>query len=754
MQELHLVNSLRCLIVAERRKFQANAHIKPRYGGLTVVDSIKWGTSFQNRRQYSSRPLDVEIARDVLGRLLPTGRADQFEFKLVDKLGDADHYRVTGVGGRIYVEGTSPAVALTGVHEYLKRENHVSITWNGDSLNRLPAVLPAPSEPICAQALVPHRYVGNETWTGYTDAYWDFDDWRHEIDVLAMNGINEVLVLVGQVSVYYETFKQFGYSDRELREWMPPPAHQPWFHLQSMHTIMPLPKSVMEQQEVLAREILIYMRSLGITPVFPGYFGMVPPKFAEKYDRACVIPQGNYGPYDRVDQLDPTGEHFPEVADKFYATQSRMFGNTTMYNINLVHEGGNPGSTPISLQAQAVESALRKHHPEATWTMLGWWHNPLRVVLDAIDTEKVLILDGMADITRVNPEREFNGAPYSFGSIWNYGGRTYLRARIPTWIEKFHSWREPRNSQLRGIAILPESNDTNPAACTFMAELAWDASLTDFDKWICKFSTYRYGGSDDHAIEAWQTIAKTAYSMEMPPPGPLPIENSDPFVAEPDVTSGAQIALNLLRYEDRFDSALEELLQVADDIRDTTAYRYDLLDVARQSLANHAYQLHAELCIAYAKREPCRLRELSEIWLRWMKLLDKLTATNKQTLLGRYLENAKRWGNSGGDKAITRYDAISLVTIWAPRKGLDDYAGRAWSGLTGGYYYDRWRLYLEEIQESLRDRRSPKSFDWHEWGVNWIEYERDFVSFPAGDVVFLADEIRREVRHLKDLLDG
>lgn len=686
---------------------------------------------------------------DVLRRILPPGRAEQFDLKLTNKRNGCDHYRIETIDNRISVKGTSPAVILTGVHAYLKQVANVSITWNGDSASLLPTELPQPIEAISETAVVPHRYAGNETWTGYTNAYWSFEEWRHEIDVLAMNGINEILVLVGQISAYYETFQKYGYTDVELREWMGPPGQQPWFHLQSIHTVMPVPKSIMEQQADLAREIINYMWSLGMTPVFPGYFGMVPPRFAEKYPRARVIPQGTYGPYDRVDQLDPTDEYFAEIASTFYQVQTNMFGDTTMYNMNLVHEGGNPGTTPIPLQAQAVESALQRAHPGAIWTMLGWWHNPLRVVLDAIDKRNVLILDGMADITRVDPHEEFNGTPYAFGSIWNFGGRTYLQGRLASWVRKFHTWLNQPESQLCGIAILPEANDTNPAAVILLAELAWRTDSVDFNDWVNRYSRCRYGGYDNHASICWKVLGKTAFALEIPPPGPLGHERADPFVAAPDVVEGSQIALNSLRYEDRFDGALEELLQVSPDLQISSAYRYDLVDVARQSLANHAYDVHENMCLAYKGRKLDDFIQFSDTWLRWMKLMDTLLCTNEQTLLGRYLDSTKHWGGNDEERALARYDALSLVTIRAPRKGFDDYAGRGWNGLTGGYYFDRWHLYIQEVKVALKENRSPQAVNWHEWRLEWIEKDRDLIVTPTGNVIDIAREVYQEICRYK-----
>ena len=99
------------------------------------------------------------------------------------------------------VAGTSPGVLLTGVEIYLERVAHVSIGWPGDSLARLPAVLPSPPSRIERRAVVPDRYALNDTGDGYSNAYLDWPGWEHKIDLLALHGINEVFMPIGTEEV-------------------------------------------------------------------------------------------------------------------------------------------------------------------------------------------------------------------------------------------------------------------------------------------------------------------------------------------------------------------------------------------------------------------------------------------------------------------------------------------------------------------------------------------------------------------------
>lgn len=171
-------------------------------------------------------------AQAAARRLLP-GHWQQLTFRATPEKAGQDVFRVSGESGRITVEGSTPGVQLTGLRRYLKHEAHANITWAGEQLN-LPKLLPAPRRAITGRANARHRFVLNDTNDGYTGAYHDWSYWERELDVLALHGYNEVLVYVGADALYHRVFQEFGYGDDELRQWIPGPAHQPWWLLQNM----------------------------------------------------------------------------------------------------------------------------------------------------------------------------------------------------------------------------------------------------------------------------------------------------------------------------------------------------------------------------------------------------------------------------------------------------------------------------------------------------------------------------------------
>ncbi|MFF7656151.1 alpha-N-acetylglucosaminidase TIM-barrel domain-containing protein [Streptomyces sp. NPDC007983] len=693
------------------------------------------------------RPFDTAPAAAALRRLVP---AHHQQVTLRAVAAGGDHFRVTGRAGSITVEGTSPAVLLTGFNRYLTEAAKAGISWNGEQLN-LPRLLPAPGTEITGAANVAHRFAYNDTNEGYTGAYRGWTAWQREIDVLALHGINEVLVYIGADAVYYDTFRDFGYSDAELRAWIPAPSHQPWWLLQNMSGFGgPVSKRLIDQRAALAAKIINRVRELGMTPVLPGYYGTVPDDFLAKNPSASLVAQGTWGAFERPDWLDPRTDLFAEVAAAFYRHQRRRFGDSAMYKMDLLHEGGNAGDVPVGEAAKAVEAALRKAHPGAVWAILGWQTNPSREILGAVDKSTMLVLDGLSDryTTVTDRESDWYGTPYAFGSIWNFGGHTPIGANAPDWVDQYPKWRDKADSALAGIAMMPEGADNNPAAMALFTELAWTPGTIDLDEWFASYAVSRYSGEDPHAVAAWKAIRATAYNMT----------RADSWSEAPDGLFGARPSLaadkaaawgpEADRYDTTaFDTALTELLRVAPRLRDSSAYAYDLADVTRQVLSNRSRVLLPQIKAAYEAGDRGRFDRLAETWLSWMKLMDKVLATSGQRLLGRWLAEARSWGATKAEKDQLEYDARSLITTWGGRassdEGLHDYANREWSGLVGGLYHLRWKTYFDALSAALAAGGQPAGIDWFALEDRWAHRHDSYPVRTSGDVHKLARQVRQ-----------
>ncbi|GAA1762848.1 hypothetical protein GCM10009747_22900 [Agromyces humatus] len=697
-----------------------------------------------------------ESARDSAERLIGSS-ADALDFVEFDVDDDVevqpDTYTVRAVGGRIRIAATTAATAVAGLNAYLGTIGQ-SVSWNVRNVEP-GGELPLPEETITSTANVTHRFYGNDTEDGYTGAYRSWEQWEAEIDELAALGFNEVFMPVGSEAVYYEVFQEFGYTAEEMRAWIPLPAHQPWWLLQNMSGYPSgISEHVLEERAALGRKIADRLRELDMVPVLPGYFGTVPSAFAERNADARIEPQGGWVGFTRPDWLDPNSGVFSALADSFYSTSEELLGASTMYKMDVLHEGGRRGSVDVPAATRAIESALQSAHPGALWVFLGWQNNPPKDVAAAVNPETTFIVDGLSDRYdgRGGLEEQWSGVPYAFGTIWNFGGHSTIGAELSTWNERYWAWRDQEGSAVDGIAAMPEGGLNNPAAIDFFAGLAWRDGPVDVGAWFDDWTFRRYGVADDDAKAAWRVIAETAYTL--PKNSGYSEAHDGLFGAAPSLTktTAASWSPGSAAYDlAEFAVALEHLVAASDRI-DNAAFRYDLMDVSRQVVSNTSRTLLPQVRRAYQSRDLAKFDALTTEWLSNIDLLDEIVGTQPQNLLGRWIADARAMAGNDAEADALEYDARSVITTWgeasAVQAGLNDYANREFQGLVGTYYKGRWSHYFDSLRAALVKGGNPVAINWHTVGAAFTTSTDvgDFATEPSGDIEALAAEAL--VRHV------
>jgi alpha-N-acetylglucosaminidase len=685
---------------------------------------------------------DLHPAEELLARMLPA-QAQRFELRALRSDDGHERFRISGEDGHIVVAGSSVSAVLFGVNWYLKYTARVQVSPEGDRLGAGER-FPLPAAPIERESPYRWRYALNENVDGYTTAYWDWPRWQREIDVLALSGINAMLVERGMDMVLYRTFRDFGYTDEELRGWITQPAHQNWQLMGNLCCFNgPTSTALLERRVQSAQRIVARLRELGITPVLPGFYGIVPAGFARRFPQAHVLPQGEWAGFTRPDWLDPRDPMFARVAAAFYRHQHELFGDTAVYDMEVFQEGGTSGDVPVAEAAHAVQGALWTAHPGALWMMLAWQGNPRPELLAGVDRSALFIVDIDHDrVPRDDREKDFQGAPFLFGGLWQFGGRTTLGANTANITARLQRLGAA-NHNMEGTALFTEGIDTNPFAFDLFTEMAWRHEPVDLARWTADYVARRYGGLDPHALAAWRMMIATAYDLRID----RIVFNSERdapqeslFNAQPSL--GANRASNWapegMRYDaERFKVALRELLAVAPRLR-AHGYDYDLVDIARQALANESRRLLPLIASAYARKDLAAFGSLTQRWLALMDLEDRLLSTHGAFLLGSWLAYVGPWASTPEERARLEYDARSLLTTWGDRKAsegaaLHDYGNRDWAGLVRGYYRLRWQTFFNALGEELRSGVPAAPIDWFALGDKWNHDGDRYADEPRGD---------------------
>jgi alpha-N-acetylglucosaminidase len=686
----------------------------------------------------TNAPTPVQAAHDLIERVLP-GHAGEFSLEVISPDQGRDIFELESRDGKIVLRGNHGVSLASAFNWYLKYTAKCDFSECGVQLD-LPSRLPPVAEKIRRPATVPHRFMYNYCTFGYTMAWWDWPRWERELDWMAMNGINLPFILTGQEAVWINTLTNFNYSEREIRQWLGSPAHFPWTFMQNMENFGgELPASWVPQRVALARKIIDRAHALGMNVVLQGYYGMVPPEFAKRHPGVKVLPQGRWGSFKRPDMLDPTDPLFDRIAAAFMREQEKLFGRAGFYTADPFHEGGNAKGVDMTDCGRRVLSAMRAADPQAIWVKMCWQTDNAKLLAD-LPGDSVLALDLWAESRPYWPNGAFHGKPWIWCLLQNFGGNSELNADLASLAQVFpDALANPGKGKLSGLALTPEGHCNTPVVYALVPEFAWRDQRVELKPWLNDYLRRRYGAESTNALLAWAGLQRTIYGVRYGHETPA----NNIFAARPLRGEKARTwSTTQIPYDPSgLVSAWEALLAAAPECGSSDAFRYDLMDVSRQVMGDLSHALYDRINATVKAKDLPAFDKNKTLFLQVLSDLDALLATRKEFLLGRWLEDAKRWGTTADEKRLYEWQARTLITTWDNKPGsdLNDYANRNWSGLVKDYYSMRWDLYLEAQRQALA---SGKPFDLEGFlkqlsdaELAWTKGHQPYPTEPVGEVI-------------------
>jgi alpha-N-acetylglucosaminidase len=180
-------------------------------------------------------------------------------------------------------------------------------------------------------------------------------------------------------------------------------------------------------------------------------------------------------------------------------------------------------------------------------------------------------------------------------------------------------------------------------------------------------------------------------------------------------------------------------------------FQYDLVDVTRQVLANYAAPLQQKWVKAYEDKDLAAFKKYSNQYIELIDDLDKLLATRKDFLLGRWIADARRCGTIDAEKALYERNARDLITLWGDvNSPLHEYSCRQWSGLMTDFYKVRWQKFFEATTLALETGKTMDVavFDKEisKWEWEWVNIQKNFPTEPTGNSVQVAKLLYKKYR--------
>lgn len=706
----------------------------------------------------------VRAASPIQGLLERIDKGTSRKFIIEQVTSPTDFFELDQQGDKVVIRGNNYVSIATGLNWYLKYYAGVHLSWNGMTA-KLPDILPAVPQKERHETEMAYRYDFNYCTHSYTMAFWDWKRWEQEIDWMALHGINLPLAIVGTDVVWYNVLAKLGYTKDEINEFIAGPAFQGWWLMNNLEGWGgPNPDNWYKQRETLQKKIVKRMREYGIHPVLPGYSGMVPHN-AKEHLGLNVSDPGLWCGYRRPAFLQPTDPRFSEIADLYYKEMTRLYGKADFYSMDPFHEGGNVAGVDLDAAGQAIWKAMKKANPKAVWVAQAWQANPRQKMIENLPAGDLIVLDLFAEsrpqwgdpASTWYRKEGFGKHDWLYCMLLNYGGNVGLHGKMKHVIDEFYKAKSsPFGKTLKGVGMTMEGSENNPVMFELLCELPWRPVRFDKDEWLKGYTTARYGKADTAVQEAWKLLSNTIYNC--PAQNTQQGTHESVFCARPghqvyEVSSWSEMK----KYYEPEDviRAAGLLLSAADRFQGNNNFEYDLVDIMRQAVAEKGRLVYPILTAAYKAGEKELFAASARRFLDLILLQDRLLATRPEFKVGKWIENARNLGLTPEEQDLYEWNARVQITTWGNRTaadegGLRDYAHKEWNGLLRDFYYNRWKIWIDQQMAQLSGT-PVKEIDFYAIEEPWTRQTNPYSAQPEGNVIKVAKEVYADITDGKEV---
>lgn len=666
---------------------------------------------------------DLQAIHGLVQRLLP-GYENQFVFQKI-KNTKKDIFKLESKKGKIIISGNDANSMAVGLNHYLKYNCLVNVGWFSYDTFKLPAVLPKIKKAITIEARVKDRFFLNYCTFGYTMPWWNWKEWEHFIDWMALNGINLPLAITGQESIWYQVWTEMGLSDEEVRKYFTGPAHLPWHRMLNIdYWGGPLPKSWLDGQLKLQQKITAREREFNMRPVLPAFAGHVPHELSRLYPKAKITrldPWSGYPDKYACSFLDPMDSLFSKIQKRFIQKEDSLYGTDHVYGIDLFNELTPPSYDPsyLSRVSRQVYNSLAKADPQGIWLQMTWlfyndrdeWTNErIKSYITSYPKEKSILLDYYCEQQEVWKRTEkYYGIPYIWCYLGDFGGNTMLVGNLKEINKRLENTFKNGGTNFDGIGSTLEGFDCNPYIYEYVFEKAWNfkthKQVEEYTKYL---ADQRIGHIDANGRKAWKLLIDSIY-VAPSTPGQCPLINIRPTFGK----YRTYYANPRIKYNNKSLLKVAQLLLQVDS--HTKSYEFDITNITRQLLSNYFLTVFNDYEKAYNQRNRVVMKQLEDRMIGIINDVDEMVATQPYFLVGKWINDARQWGTSDYEKRYYEKNARNLITTWGDKNQLlNDYASRTWAGLTKTFYGKRWSMFFHAVNHALDE---GKTFDEDQYSV-------------------------------------
>lgn len=651
------------------------------------------------------------------------------------------------------VRGNSVSAVNKGIAKLLRKLQSANFTWEGSRIS-LPVVWPK-TAPDTITSDIPLRWNGSVWQNTYESTFWEWDRWEKELDLMAFNGVNVVLLTEGTELVWWKVWRSMGIKDDELDMFFYGPA-QLNFQQQGIDIRWQgnTPRSYFQKKSELQKKIFERVKELGMKAVVPVFSGVVPIALEERLPKANIYINRDKRPVALLDLKDPL---YVEIQHKYWAEYALTYGVPDIPFCNFFH------NAPATFVTGRMETELEKiganlfnalrNQREIIWNLepfqqqINFWEpNLIRLLFKAFPEKMVIGLENLS--LGNNPLWHQRHIPDKIRTIFtfmlNEGGNNHYNQLPANWAEQFVRLKE--QNRIDGWGIQIDGTGNNSVQYHLLTEILWNSDT--FNPIACQeeWCNARYGACKTDLLLAQKLIYESldiAGESNM-----FRHYGIQRFVLQQSPGLEWTIYENAGYTNDRLRYALQIYLRNYESHKDNKLYNFDLMHVAIHLLAVETDSMLATAAEKHLIQQPLLRNSLIIKAVENMHQMDRLSFIFDPDRWQNLISNFKHYSNNNEDRKALYTSYMQMIDRYSADKPA--YGARLQHGLLNGFYAPRWLLLNEYLNKNSYYHESEFKKILREKENEWIENEMIEAINEPGESGTLIEWLKKKYLSVSD----
>ncbi len=636
---------------------------------------------------------------DFISRLAPEVK-ENFTYEITEKTTDQDFYGYKAKDGKIHLFGTDKVCVAKAFGKYIQICLDKSTSpLCAEKLKITEA--PLPEEDFSAYIDQKWRVFGDYTLYSNDAWKWNFDEWEYFLDILAINGINMAVNLVGNEGVCFYTLIKMDFPQDFALEFISGPAFYAWQMANRFDNYVPS-KSFdhIERNLDMGKKIVSRMHELGITPVLSTFSGLVPTVTTKLFSGKDVTIDDKWSGFAKTYKFRIDSVNFRRFFLKYLEVQEEHIGHSDYFICNQL-AGSSVGVKKKDIaylenSARELDRAMDYYNENATliFTSEGYREEFVK----RISRSRVLVFD--IDSTLHEKTNSFAGHEFILGNSQHNNSHNSMQGDIKEIaLNPYEKCRE-KHPNCIGAGLFPESLRQNPMFFSLSFDILTHKGEIDLKDWYKKYEIARYGRTDEESDERISLYLKTCYSSEH---SAVPVGSA--------LCTRPQLNLRHTGLYDRVEPLYEnaDLLKLYRSLEkldsDSEGFEYDLVNMAKQLLDNDAFFLHKEIADLYRDRN---MEVYSEKYQKFLAIIDdvnEMLVSNRFFNASCYIDELEKIAKNDDELTYFIINYIASIGLWGPMiedNHRYDYGWQMLGNFLPCYQKIRWEKFFEHLSGQFR----------------------------------------------------